>query len=282
MTAFNDVTIFGLRISNHSHNEAIALIEQMILERRDAASSIFIANTHTLNLAHEDRYYHAVLSRANKVFADGTGARWAARLRGVKLKANLVGTDLVPNLFEATAGKGYRYFLLGGRKDTVENAAKTCVRLYPGWSLVGFQHGYLNERETAQTIDDINAVRPDLLLVAMGNPLQERWIDKHRSRLTVPVRIGVGGLIDHWAGNLTRAPHWVRRHGCEWVQILLQQPHKWRRYIVGNPKFLFRIVRELSRDQRIPIATDDHAVNVNVLGSVKSAVSNGRYPAGRP
>lgn len=255
MAVFDDVTIFGLRISNHSHEEAIALIEHMILERSGTTNSIFIANTHTLNLACDDRYYHAVLTRANKVFADGTGARWAARLRGVKLKANLVGTDLVPKLFETTAGKGYRYFLIGGHAETVEKAASTCKSLYPGWDLVGYQHGYLDKHETARAIDEINAACPHILLVAMGNPHQERWIDKYRSRLCVPVCIGVGGLIDHWAGNLKRAPLWVRRYGCEWVQILLQQPHKWRRYIVGNPKFLMRIVRELPRDRSSPLLT---------------------------
>ena len=75
----------------------------------------------------------------------------------------------------------------------------------------------------------------------MGNPLQEQWIHDHRAALRVPVSIGVGGLFDHWGGNLRRAPLWVRRLGFEWLQILLQQPgRKWRRYLLGNPKFLAR------------------------------------------
>ena len=76
----------------------------------------------------------------------------------------------------------------------------------------------------------------------MGNPLQEQWIDRNLNRLDAGVAIGVGGLFDHLAGNLRRAPLWVRAAGCEWVQILLQQPHKWRRYILGNPRFLYRMV----------------------------------------
>mgnify|MGYP003349334003 CR=1 FL=1 len=86
-----------------------------------------------------------------------------------------------------------------------------------------------------------------LLLVGMGNPLQETWIDRWRERLGVPVAIGVGGLFDHWGGNLRRAAPWVRRLGIEWVQILLQQPgRKWRRYLVGNPLFLARALRDRS------------------------------------
>lgn len=100
-------------------------------------------------------------------------------------------------------------------------------------------------------IEKINVARPDLLLVGMGNPRQEYWIHAHKAKLRVPVCIGVGGLFDHWAGNLKRAPLWVRRQGFEWLQILLQQPFKWRRYLVGNPKFLIRIVQQLPRDRSL-------------------------------
>ena len=242
------VSILGVRISNLSRMEAIELIEKLIRDRQ-ATHSIFIANAHTLNVATEDLSYRSVLNSASRVFADGTGARWAARLRGVRLRDNLVGTDLIPRLFQTTAGRGYRYFLLGGNANTIKRAALECACKYPGWELAGFHHGYFGAEGSAKVIDQINAVRPDLLLVAMGNPRQECWIHAHQAQLRVPVCIGVGGLFDHWAGNLKRAPTWVRTHGFEWFQILIQQPHKWRRYILGNPKFLLRIVRELPRDR---------------------------------
>jgi len=118
--------------------------------------------------------------------------------------------------------------------------------MYPGWELAGFHHGFVQDELSAQAvIAKINAARPHLLLVGMGNPLQESWIAKHRSSIMAPVSIGVGGLFDHWAGNLTRAPAWVRRNGLEWVQLLLQQPHKWRRYLMGNPKFVIRMLWHL-------------------------------------
>ena len=242
------VSILGVRINNVSQIEAIELIESLIKDRRET-HAIFIANAHTLNVATEDSGYRAVLNGARQVFADGTGARWAARLRGVRLKDNLVGTDLIPKLFQTTAGRGYRYFLLGANAESIRQAAHECAFRYPGWELSGFHHGYFGIEGTAKVIDQINAAQPDLLLVAMGNPRQEYWIHAHQAQLRVPVCIGVGGLFDHWAGNLERAPTWVRRYGFEWLQILLQQPHKWRRSVLGNPKFLMRIVRELPRDR---------------------------------
>ena len=98
-------------------------------------------------------------------------------------------------------------------------------------------------RASTALIERINAARPDVLLVAMGNPLQERWIDDHRDLLRVPVAMGVGGLFNFWSGNVRRAPRWLRRAGHEWLAVMFRQPHKARRYLLGNPLFLARILR---------------------------------------
>jgi N-acetylglucosaminyldiphosphoundecaprenol N-acetyl-beta-D-mannosaminyltransferase len=240
----HSLRILGVRITNATSEEAVEMIERLVNSDANGTKPIYIANAHTLNLAAESPQYLEVLNSAQVVLADGTGARWAARMRGIRLKANLVGTDLVPQLFERTAGRGYRYFLLGANAPTIGAAAETAARMYRGWSLCGFHHGYVQEpAAAAAVIEKINTARPHVLLVGMGNPLQEAWIHRYRADLQVPVSMGVGGLFDHWGGNLKRAPAWVRRQGCEWVQLLLQQPQKWRRYLLGNPKFLLRVSR---------------------------------------
>jgi N-acetylglucosaminyldiphosphoundecaprenol N-acetyl-beta-D-mannosaminyltransferase len=244
------VCIFGIRISNLSMPEAIDMIEGLFRQEGGPAHAIYIVNAHTLNLATDHPAYHAVLTSAHRVLGDGTGVRWAARQRKVEMKDNLVGTNLVPELFTATANRGYRYFLLGADSDTIARAAQHISTAFPGWELAGYRHGYLNHEETSKVISHINAHRPHLLLVGMGNPKQEEWIHLHRDELQVPVAIGVGGLFDHWAGNLSRAPAWVRDLGYEWLQLLIQQPHKWRRYILGNPKFLYNMTRAAHRDRR--------------------------------
>jgi len=255
LSAVDKLRIVGVEIANVSRGQAIDLIEGLVRSESTSSNAIYIVNAHTLNLACDSAAYRQLLNGAHLVFGDGTGVRWAARLRGVRMRANLVGTDLIPALFHATAGRGYRYFLLGASAETILRAAATCERMYPGWTLAGFHHGYVQDPGgAARVIEEINAVRPHLLLVGMGNPLQEHWIHRHRASLRVPVSIGVGGLFDHWAGNLRRAPTWVRRHGFEWIQLLLQQPHKWRRYLLGNPKFLMRIVAQLPTERRTPLS----------------------------
>lgn len=244
------VLVLGVDIANLTMDEAIAAIESMLRSGTVKASKVFIVNAHSLNLAHEDPSYRAVLNGADVIFGDGTGVRLAARRRGVRMKANLVGTDLVPALFDATANKGYRYFLLGADESTNESAASYARGRFKGWSLAGNHHGYLERESESKVIDQINAARPHLLLVGMGNPKQEQWISRNLERLSVPVSIGVGGLFDHWGGNLVRAPEWIRRLGLEWLQLLAQQPaRKWRRYILGNPAYLWRTSRAVRRER---------------------------------
>lgn len=243
------VYVCGVRIENVTKAEATARMRAWIEERASRARAIYIVNAHTINLACELPGFRDVLNAGDAVFGDGTGVRWAARLQGIRMRDNLVGTDLAPYFFAATAGAGYRYYLLGGAEPIVRAAADHVVRTY-GVTLAGYQQGHFPPGENDDVIDRINASGADVVLVAMGNPVQERWIHENRDALRVRLCVGVGGLVDHWGGALRRAPQWVRNRGFEWVQIMMQQPHKWRRYLVGNPKFLVRCLRDVRTDRR--------------------------------
>lgn len=235
--SISPVSIFGIQIANASRSEAIDVMEELI--QQSTPAKIFLPNAHTLNLAIADPKYHAILNRATYCFGDGAGVRIAAWMRGVTMKSNLVGTDLIPEFFHATANRGYRYFLLGADPDTIEQAARFAQQHFPGWELAGYHHGYLTSPELRErAIAQIQAACPHVLLVGMGNPIQETWIDQYQPA-EVPLAIGVGGLFDHWGGNLKRAPRWVRYFGFEWLQLLCQQPKKWQRYLIGNFTFLF-------------------------------------------
>ena len=242
------VSVLGVRITDVTKAVAIAILEQLIQAEDGRCRSVFLVNAHTLNVATDQPDYRNVLNSADYVFNDGTGVRWAARQRGIELQDNLCGTDLIPDFLAATAGKGYRYFLLGATEKTIADAAAVAHRQFPGWTLAGFHHGYVHAHGGDCVIDRINAAAADLLLIGMGNPIQERWIRQHQAELRVPLAIGVGGIFDHWVGKPKRAPAWVRRAGCEWMHKLLLQPHKWRRYLLGNPTFLCRMTRSLKDD----------------------------------
>lgn len=234
--------VLGVDVLNLSMSEAVACL-RTFLERPDGRSrSVFFINASTLNIAARQPAYQQTLNGADFVFGDGTGVRWAVRhIHGVRLRDNVNGTDFVPEFFANTAGRGYRYYLLGATPDAIVKAAQRAAELFPGWQVAGYHHGYLDRQGELEVVDAINAVAPQVLLVGMGNPLQEQFISRNLERLAVPLCLGVGGLFTYWSGDLTRAPLWIRKIGCEWVHLLVSQPHKFKRYVFGNPVFLWRM-----------------------------------------
>lgn len=238
------LTVLGVTIVDQGFDAALDRLEAMI--EAPAPQALYFVNAHTLNLAAQDPAYREVLNGADAVFGDGTGVRWAARARGVRLQANLNGTDLTPALLRRRPG--LRVFLLGSAPDRVERVAAGFRRLFPACQLVGAHHGYLDDATSAAVIARINAAAPDLLLVGMGNPIQERWIARHRAALEPRLTLAVGGLLEYWAGGLDRAPEWMRRRGVEWLHLLRRQPWKARRYLLGNPAFIGRLLWWLPTD----------------------------------
>ena len=236
----DSVRVLGVEIQRMTSADADAALKMLMHDTR--AHGVYIVNAATANLCYEDSDYRACINRGHLVLNDGTGVRWAARWERRPLSHNHVGTDLVPRLCHAGRHWDMRVFFLGGQPGVAAAAAGALASSFPGLVVAGHHHGYVTPQDDESLCRSINAARPHLLLVAMGNPLQEVWIDRNLHRLERGVAIGVGGLFDHLAGRLRRAPRWVRAWGCEWMQILLQQPHKWRRYLLGNPLFLYRMI----------------------------------------
>jgi N-acetylglucosaminyldiphosphoundecaprenol N-acetyl-beta-D-mannosaminyltransferase len=240
--------VLGVDIVDATLDEAVASLRREIEAYDGTSRSVYFVNAHTLNLATENPRFRRTLNEADYVYGDGTGVRWAARVvHGRAPRDNVNGTDLVPRLLQATAGCGHRYYLLGATESVVARAARHSERLFTGWTLAGYHHGYLDVATEARVVEEINALGCQLLLVGMGNPLQEEFIARNRTRLRVPLCLGIGGLFAYWAGDLNRAPAWVRRAGSEWLYLMLAQPRKLRRYALGNPLFLSRVLRSRSQ-----------------------------------
>lgn len=246
--AARSLTILGVAIDDVDTGEAIALMRAAA--EGGTPRSLFIVNAHTLNLACEDDDYRRILNGGDLVFNDGTGVRLAARLQGIRLRANLNGTDLVPAFMEAADGDGLSCYLFGSTPAIVARTAAIVRRRFPGWTVAGTHHGFIDPAASAVLLDAIAAARPNVLLVAMGNPLQERWIAANLAATKAGLCIGVGGLFAYLTGDYRRAPALLRRFGLEWLAVLVLQRQKWRRYVVGNPVFLGRVLRARLRAGR--------------------------------
>ena len=238
--------IFGIPFTVCTLDEGIRSVHSLVT--MSSTNMIVLANAHTMNLAFEQRGYREAIKNATIVFRDGTGVGWAMRKQGISPGHNFVGTDFVPELCRRNQIYKYRIFLLGANPGIAEEAAKKLKCTAPNISVVGVLHGYSCEEDNDAVVEYINRLHPDILLVAMGNPKQEIWIYDNRDRLYVPVCIGVGALFDYLSGNITRAPKWALNAGIEWIFRLILEPKRlWKRYLIGNFKFLIRVYREINK-----------------------------------
>ena len=237
------ISILGVDIVICTFLQAVEMLERAVDDRKRWI--VFFVNAHTINLAYEDPDYRAILNTADLVLEDGFGTALAGRILGQHLDNIGGGTEIIPYLFQRAQSRGYRFYLLGGNPGVAQRAAVNLLRKYPGLHIVGTRHGYFEDEENPRLIAEINRASPDVLLVGMGNPLQEQWLSQNQDRLHVPLSLGVGGLFDIFSGDLKKIPRWLWRiiH-MEWMFIALVQPHKWRRYFVGAPTFLVRVIRQ--------------------------------------
>lgn len=227
----------GIEIQALTSDEAIDLVDSALVGRRTLC--LAFANAHTINIARGNDVYRDVLSRF-VVFNDGFGVDLASRFRyGASFPSNLNGTDFVPNYLLTTKNK-IKIFMLGAQPHVVERAFGVAQQRFPMHDWVGCRNGYFKPDEESDLIDAIREANPDLLLVAMGNPMQEYWIDRCAPKIGIPLYFGVGALFDFWAGSVNRAPGWVRAIKMEWMYRLVQEPKRlWKRYLVGNITFLW-------------------------------------------
>lgn len=247
------LNFFGIPVVNTTMSEAVEWIvgQALVGDRRTLA----FVNPDCLNIAWHHEAYKEVLLDADRVLPDGIGIHLGCRMLGTALRENVNGTDLFPRLCEASARAGLSLYLLGARPGIAEATASNMVQLYPGLRIAGVHDGYFSPEEETDLVAGINASGAAILLVAFGVPRQELWIDGWRGQLEPPVCLGVGGLFDFFSGRIPRAPLWMREIGLEWVWRLLQEPRRmWRRYVIGNPLFLFRVWRQARHPERFPLA----------------------------
>ncbi len=240
-----ETEVLGVRLRPRSRAEALEALRGLLAGQEP--HSVYFVHAATANLAFEDADFRAALNRGSLVLNDGVGVRLAARARGVELSDNLVGTDLIPGLLAGPFERPLRVFLLGGRPGVAERAGRYLGRHFPEVRVAGWRGGYFTAEQESEVVAQVRGAAPDLVLVGMGNPRQELFLDRHLPGLGCRLAMGVGGLLDHWAGELRRASPGLRRWGLEWAQLLFQQPHKWRRYLLGGPKFVWRAAQPALR-----------------------------------
>lgn len=239
--------MLGVQITPLSVSQLHDSLENYI--RQDQKALVLNVNVNCLNLAYEQTWLRSFLNTAKITFCDGAGVILGARSLGYRIPQRITYADWIWQLAKFAEPRGFTFFFLGARPGVAEQAATSLRKRFPDLRIVGTYHGYFDKtpgnQENEAVIQQINAVRPNILIVGFGMPLQERWLKENWDRIDANIALTGGAVFDYVSGELRRAPRWMTDHGLEWLGRLIIEPRRlWKRYLLGNPLFLWRVFKQ--------------------------------------
>ena len=239
-------SISGIRIHNLTQQETIEKIGELIAD--GDAHFMVVVNAAKIVAATRNKELLEILQRADIVTADGMSVVWASRFLRQPLKERVTGIDTFARLVEYAAEQGLSVYFFGACEEAVSKVVEVFQSRYPELRIAGYRNGYFTEEENAAIIAEISQSGADLLFVAMGSPAQERWIAANLKATGVTFALGVGGSFDHLSGRVPRAPLWMQSVGFEWLHRLALEPRRlWRRYLLGNTRFIRLVIKQFFR-----------------------------------
>lgn len=233
----NRIDVLGVGFDSLTMDEAVQRGMALMAEKR--AAWVVTPNPEIVMLAREDPALLSAVEGAALVLPDGVGVVKGARILGTPLKEKIPGIDFAANLMAKMAENGQKLFLLGAKPGVAEAAAQELQGRFPGLVICGTNDGYF--QDDAPVIEKINAAEPDLLLVCLGAPKQELWMQTNAPQLHVGLMAGLGGSLDVFAGITERAPAGWQKLGLEWLYRLLKEPSRAKR-MSNLPKFGFAVI----------------------------------------
>ena len=232
------VQILGLPVHNVDMASTLSAIRRFA--GTGAPHHIVTADASMLVMAQEDAELRGIIANADLVTPDSIGVLWAAGRKKTPLSERVSGVEIAERLCAQSAEQGYRIYFLGAGPGVAAAAAEKMRAKYPGVAIVGVRDGYFSAAETSEVVAEIRATGANILLVAMGIPKQEKWIQAHRAALGCSVLIGVGGTLDVLSGQVKRAPRIMQALRLEWLWRVLSNPSKVRKVML-LPRFVWMV-----------------------------------------
>ncbi len=233
------VEILGVQVNSLTMAEAVDTVEGFI--EHGNSTLIATANAEMIMRATYDEELCHILNSADLVVPDGAGTVWAAGYLGHPMPERVAGYDLAQELMKVAPTRKQKIYFFGSAPGVADKAKTKAEEWYPGINIVGTRNGYFSAEDEVEIIKDIKEKKPDILLVALGVPKQEKWLYAHLKELNVPVSIGVGGSFDVMAGVMQRAPLWMQKAKLEWLFRGLKQPSRIGR-LMALPKFVLKVM----------------------------------------
>jgi N-acetylglucosaminyldiphosphoundecaprenol N-acetyl-beta-D-mannosaminyltransferase len=237
------LSILGIKVNPITTEQLNREIVRFVREGRK--EMVLNVNVNAFNQAAVHPFMAALLNRAGIVFCDGYGVVLAGRILGATIPERITYADWMWSLASICELEGLRLYFLGARPGIAEQAAAKLRRACPALEIVGIRDGYFDKTgvENDRVIEAINRERPDILVLGMGMPEQERWLAENWERIDARVALTGGACFDFVSGAVRRGPRWMTDRGLEWLFRLMLEPRRmFRRYVIGNPLFLARVI----------------------------------------
>ncbi|MDZ5471929.1 WecB/TagA/CpsF family glycosyltransferase [Bacillus sp. 31A1R] len=233
------INVLDVPFYNVTFNEMVNTLTNRI--QSNQKTFVVTANPEIVMHAYENDDYMQMVRQADFVTPDGVGILIGAKILNNYIKERVTGFDMTMELLNRANEHQWKVYLLGGKEETNEKAVTNIKIQFPNLNLIGHHHGYFNW-EDKQIQKEIQQLQPDIVLVALGFPRQEKWIYENLNEFTKGIFIGVGGSIDVLAGEVKRAPAFWQKLKLEWFYRLLKQPSRWRRMLV-LPRFVIEVLK---------------------------------------
>ncbi|WP_306433020.1 WecB/TagA/CpsF family glycosyltransferase [Paenibacillus sp. J31TS4] len=229
----------GIPFPKLTFEKAVHILEEVIDRPYEKLFHVITVNPEIVMSSQHDKRLRAIVDEAGLITADGIGIVKISQVKGNGLPERVTGYDMMMRLLETGNRKGWSFYLLGCDEETSVKAAETIRERYPNVRIAGRRNGFFKPEDDEAIVRDIQAARPDVLLVALGAPKAEEWIYRYKAELPAKLAMGIGGSLDVLAGKVKRAPVFWQKANLEWLYRLLNQPSRWRRQLV-LPKFAVR------------------------------------------
>ncbi|MDD8017706.1 MAG: WecB/TagA/CpsF family glycosyltransferase [Bacteroidota bacterium] len=236
----------GITLSFAPYDEIISFINTTLKSSREKISLAYV-NAHTFVTAEKDSIFKRAIKSFTVLYADGIGMRIAIKLLFGKNAFEVKpqnASDLNNALMQFIDSNKLRVFFLGSTIESLNKLKLKVIGQYPTMKISGVHDGYFDIHDLS-IVEQINQSRSDILMIGLGHPKQELWLEKYRDRIEVPVCVVVGAFIDFASGEKIRAPLFIRNFGFEWFFRLIQEPRRlWKRYIISIPLFCYIVLKQ--------------------------------------
>lgn len=222
----NCVNILGISFSRLTLKDTVNLIDSKVKECRSKTYHIITVNPEIAIEIQEDTYLKKISLEADLITPDGVGIVLASKLQRNSIPERVTGFDLLLELLKLGNQNRWSFYFFGAEESVNKKMSEYVTENYPNARIAGRHHGFFNNQDEIQIIEDIECSKPDILIVALGSPIADKWIYTYKDRISAKVTLGVGGSLDVITGKVKRTPEIWKKLNLEWLHRRIITPSR--------------------------------------------------------